>query len=199
MHLKTRDLVYIGVFGALWGATEMSLGSALHTLNVPFSGVVLAGIGLTVAFVGRLFVPRAGSVLLIGLVTAFLKVFSMGGVVLNPMLGIVVEALLAELVLATLGPPHRLSFVAAGGLAILWTFVQPFFTFGILGGQGLATVMGWTLSKGAAALNLAPSSGLLLILAPLVAGHLLVGCLAGVLAWDVGRIVQRRLQPTARI
>ena len=196
MRFTIRDLVYIGVFGALWGAAEMTLGSLLHVLNVPFSGAVLAGIGITIALVGRLFVPRTGSVLFIGLVTALLKMLSLGGIVLNPMIGIVAESLLAEVVLSLWGRPRRASFVVAGGLAVFWPFVHPFFTQGILAGQGILTVYGWTLEKGANLLGLDPSA-LLLILGGLVGIHLLIGIIAGLLAWDAGRIVQLRLQPSS--
>jgi ABC-type thiamin/hydroxymethylpyrimidine transport system permease subunit len=195
MRFTVRDLVYIGVFGALWGAAEMTLGSLLHVLNVPFSGAVLAGIGITIALIGRLFVPRTGSVLFIGLVTALLKMLSLGGIVLNPMIGIVAESLLAEVVLTLWGRPRRASFVVAGGLAVFWPFVHPFFTQGILAGQGILTVYGWTLEKGANLLGLDPSA-LLLILGGLVGVHLLIGIIAGLLAWDAGRIVQLRLRPT---
>ncbi|MEJ2554713.1 MAG: hypothetical protein P8186_00455, partial [Anaerolineae bacterium] len=167
MRFTVRDLVYIGVFGALWGAAEMTLGSLLHVLNVPFSGAVLAGIGITIALIGRLFVPRTGSVLFIGLVTALLKMLSLGGIVLNPMIGIVAESLLAEVVLSLWGRPRRASFVVAGGLAVFWPFVHPFFTQGILAGQGILTVYGWTLEKGANLLGLDPSA-LLLVLGGLV-------------------------------
>ncbi len=193
MRFTIRDLVYIGVFGALWGAAEMTLGSLLHVLNVPFSGAVLAGIGITIALIGRLFVPRTGSVLFIGLVTALLKMLSLGGIVLNPMIGIVAESLLAEVVLSLWGRPRRASFVVAGGLAVFWSFVHPFFTQGILAGQGILTVYGWTLEKGANLLGLDPSA-LLLILGGLVGVHLLIGIIAGLLAWDAGRIVQLRLR-----
>ncbi|MCA9947909.1 MAG: hypothetical protein KC449_30715, partial [Anaerolineales bacterium] len=63
MKLSTRELVTIAVFGTLWGIVEISLGTVLKSLNVPLSGVVLAAIGLTVALVGRLFVPRRGATL----------------------------------------------------------------------------------------------------------------------------------------
>jgi ABC-type thiamin/hydroxymethylpyrimidine transport system permease subunit len=195
MRFTVRDLVYIGVFGALWGAAEMTLGSLLHVLNVPFSGAVLAGIGITIALIGRLFVPRTGSVLFIGLVTALLKMLSLGGIVLNPMIGIVAESLLAEVVLTLWGRPRRASFVVAGGLAVFWPFVHPFFTQGILAGQGILTVYGWTLEKGANLLGLDPSA-LLLVLGGLVGVHWLIGIIAGLLAWDAGRIVQLRLRPT---
>ena len=195
MRFTIRDLVYIGVFGAIWGAAEITLGSLLHVLNVPFSGALLAGIGITIALIGRLFVPRTGSVLFIGLVTAFLKMLSLGGIVFNPMIGIVAESLLAEVALTILGRPRRLSFVVAGAVASFWPFVHPFFTQGILAGNGILTVYGWTMEKGAKLLGLDPSA-LLLVLAGLIGVHLLIGIVAGLLAWDVGRVVQARLRPS---
>ncbi len=197
MRFNVRDLVYIGVFGALWGVSEMSLGSVLHTLNVPFSGVVLTGIGIAIALIGRLFVPRTGSVLFIGLVTAFLKMFSLGGIVINPMIGIVAESLLAEVALTALGQPRRLSFIVAGALATFWPFIHPFFTQGILYGAGILTIYERTLTNGARLLGLDPSA-VVLILAGLIAIHLLIGSIAGLLAWDAGRVVQVRLRPAPR-
>jgi len=197
MRFTVRDLVYIGVFGALWGAVEISLGSVLHTLNVPFSGVVLTGIGIAIALIGRLFVPRTGSVLFIGLVTAFLKMFSLGGIVINPMIGIIAESLLAEVALTALGQPRRLSFIVAGALATFWPFVHPFFTQGILAGAGILTIYQRTLTNGARLLGLDPSA-VVLILVGLIAVHLLIGSIAGWLAWDAGRVVQARLRPATR-
>jgi ABC-type thiamin/hydroxymethylpyrimidine transport system permease subunit len=194
MRFRVRDLVYIGVFGALWGAVETTLGSVVHTLNVPFSGAVLTGIGITIALIGRLFVPRTGSVLFIGLVTACLKMFSLGGIVLSPMLGIVMESFLAEATLTVLGRPRRLSFMLAGALATLWTLVHPFLTQGILAGSGILTIYERTLTNGARSLGLDPSV-VLLVLAALIGLHLAIGGAAGWLAWDAGRVVQARLRP----
>ncbi|MFU8773240.1 MAG: hypothetical protein ACNA8H_12575, partial [Anaerolineales bacterium] len=87
MKLSTRELATLAVFGALWGLVEISLGSVLKTLNVPLSGVVLAAIGLTIALTGRAFVPRRGSTLFIGVLAMLLKMFSLGGVIIGPMIG----------------------------------------------------------------------------------------------------------------
>jgi hypothetical protein len=194
MRFGVRDLVYIGVFGALWGAVETTLGSVLHTLNIPFSGVVLTAIGITIALIGRLFVPQTGSVLFIGLVTSFLKMFSVGGIVLTPIIGILAESLLVEAVLTALGKPRRASFLVAGGLATFWPFVHPFFTQGMLAGAGIATIYERTLTNGARALGLDPSA-VVVVLAALIGLHVLVGVVAGFLAWDAGRVVQARLRP----
>jgi hypothetical protein len=62
----TRDWVYIAVFGALWGAIEITLGAYLHVIFPPLAdtflvGVIMAGLGGVIALTGRHFVPYTGS------------------------------------------------------------------------------------------------------------------------------------------
>ena len=195
MKWSTRDLVTLAVFGALWGVVEMSLGSVLHALNVPFLGTVIAGIGMVIALTGYSFVSRRGAVLIIGLVAALLKAFSLGGVILNPIVAIVIESLLAELGLALAGgQPRRPALMLAGALAVLWNFFHPFLTQGILAGQGIFTIYQRILQKGASLLGLNPQAVLLVLLA-LITLHLVVGIIAGWLAWGLGRQLTRRLRP----
>jgi hypothetical protein len=193
MRFKTRDLVYLAVFGALWGAIEVTSGAVLHVVKLPFAGVFLTAIGIAIALIGRLFVPRRGSILFIGLVTAFLKMFSLGGIVVSPMIAIVAESLLAEIAVSALGKPRRLSFIAAGGLATFWSLIHPFFTQGILAGSGIATVYGWTIERGARLLGM-DASAVLMVLAALIAIHILLGVVAGWVAWDAGKVIEARLQ-----
>lgn len=196
MRFSVRDLVYIGIFGALWGVSETGVGSVLHALQVPLTGTVLAGVGMTIALTGRYFVPRRGSVLFIGLVTALLKMLSVGGTVLNPMIAIVVESVLAELVLMA-GRHHRVTFAAAGAAASAWSLVQPFLTGAILAGQGFFAVYARMLRNGARMLGVEPSA-VVLILGVLAILHLVAGAAAGLLAWDAGHLVQSRLPLSAK-
>jgi hypothetical protein len=195
MRFGVRELVYIGIFGALWGAAELSLGAALHTFNVPFTGAIMSALGMLIALIGRSFVPRRGTVLFISLVTALLKMLSLGGIVITPMIGIVAEGMLAEAGLLLAGQPRRGSYALAGALATFWAFIHPFFTQGLLAGVGILQVYGWTVGKGAKLLGLDPSA-VALILAALVAIHLGIGAVAGLLAWDVGRAVRARVGPS---
>ncbi|NTW38151.1 MAG: hypothetical protein HGB17_19070, partial [Syntrophobacteraceae bacterium] len=96
MKLSTRELTTLAVFGALWGLVEISLGSVLKTLDIPLTGIALSAVGLTIALTGRVFVPRRGSTLFIGVIAMLLKLFSLGGVVIGPMVGIFTEAVVAE-------------------------------------------------------------------------------------------------------
>lgn len=123
MKFSTRQLVVLAVFGALWGLVEISLGSVLHAIRMPMSGVVLSAIGLTIALMGRFFVPKAGSTLFIGIIAMILKLFSIGSVVVGPMIGILAAAIIAEIVLTAAQRPSRPAFLLAGGLAVLWTLI----------------------------------------------------------------------------
>jgi hypothetical protein len=159
--------------------------------------VTLTGIGVTVALIGRLFVPRRGSVFFIGIVTALLKMLSLGGIVINPMIAILAESLIAELALMPFGRPRRAGFVIAGGAATLWCLVHPFLTQGLVAGRGLLTIYRLTLEKGADLLGL-DLTAIVPILVALTAGHFLFGAVCGFAAWDLGLIVQKRMRTTAR-
>ncbi len=192
MRLTTRELVTLAVFGTLWGFVEVSLGAVLKSFNLPLSGAVLAAIGLIVCLVGRLFVPRRGGTLFIGIIAMILKLFSLGGVLIGPMVGIISEALVAELVLSLGGKPRRVFFILAGALGVLWTLVQPFVTGPLLFGRTLFVIWLDFIDLGSRLLGL-DSNVVLGIVVMLAAIHLAIGGLAGWLSWDIGRHLQIRL------
>jgi hypothetical protein len=195
MKFTTRQLVTLAVFGALWGISEISLGSILHALKIPLTGAFMAAIGLCIALVGRLFVPRRGSTLFIGVIAMFLKLFSIGNILLGPMIGILAEAVVAELVLSLFKSPTRFVFILAGGLGVLFTVIHPFITGPLLFGRGILSVWLDTIDVGARLFGL-PAGAAIAIIAILAGVHLLIGCAAGWLAWGAGRILQTRLQGT---
>jgi hypothetical protein len=198
MKFTTRQLVILAVFGSLWGVAEISLGSVLHALKIPQTGAFMAGIGLCIALIGRLFVPGRGSIILIGVVAMFLKLFSIGSILIGPMIGILAEAATAELVISLFKSPSRFGFVLAGGLGVLITFIQPFITGPILFGQGILSVWLDTLDVGARLFGL-PSTAAFAIIAILACVTLVIGCAAGWLAWGAGRILQIRMLGTENV
>ena len=192
MRFSTRELVILTVFGTLWGAVEISLGSLLHVLNLPMSGPLLAAVGLSIALIGRLFVPRRGSTLYIGVIATVLKLFSIGSVVIGPMIGILVEAGIAEIVLTAFGRPRKTSFVLAGALGVLWTLVQPFFTGLLLFGRAIFVIWLDLLDRGSRLFGLDPGAAIWILLA-LGVVHLALGAAGGWLAWGSGHLLQARL------
>jgi hypothetical protein len=195
MKLSTRELATIAVFGTLWGLSEISLGSALKSLNIPFSGALLSAIGLTIALVGRSFVPKKGSTLFIGVIAMLLKLFSLGGVIIGPMVGIISEALVAELVLSLMGKHRRVAFLLAGALGVTWTLLQPFVTGPLLFGRTLFIVWLDLLDTGTRFLGLDANAAFVIVVA-LLAIYLSIGCVVGWLSWDLARQLKMRMGRT---
>jgi len=191
MRYSTRQLVLLAIFGALWGLVEISLGSVFHVLNLPFSGTVLAGVGLGLALIGRLFVPSRGSTLFIGVIAMILKLFSLGGIVIGPMIGILAEALIAEVVLSSYSRPSLPGLCLAGSLGVLWTIVQPFFTGLVLFGRQPFVVWLDLIDEGSRVLGLSAKAALWILLI-LIAIHAGIGLAAGWLAWKTGERLKTR-------
>ncbi|HIE39024.1 MAG TPA: hypothetical protein EYH30_10010 [Anaerolineales bacterium] len=192
-----RDWVTIGLFGALWGAVEMTLGSYLHVIFPPqantfLTGVVMGGIGVAVALTGRHFVPNRGSVFFIGVVTALVKLLSPGGARLGPFVAILVESALMEAILWLARAPRRWAFVVGGALAVGWNLPHKFVMMRVLYGGDVVQVYTKMLQEGSRMLGLDPSAALL-ILAVLLTIRLAVGGVAGWGAWGLGGAVARRL------
>ena len=195
MKLSTRELATIAVFGTLWGLSEISLGSVLKSLNIPFSGAVLSAIGLAIALVGRSFVPKKGSTLFVGVIAMLLKLFSLGGVIIGPMVGIFSEALVAEIVLSLTGKPRRFSFILVGALGVTWTLLQPFVTGPLLFGRTLFVVWLDLLDTGTRFLGLDTNAAFVIVVALLVI-YLSLGSLVGWLSWDLARQLKTRMGKT---
>ena len=187
----TRDLVYIAVFAALWGAVETTVGSAFHVWNVPQSGTVLAAIGMGLLVVCRTFVPRRGATILTGVVVMFLKMFSLGGIVINPMVAILMESVLAEIGFALVGT-RRAGGIVAGAMGVSWNMIHPFITQGLVAGWGMARVYAWLVEGGSSLVGLPTSYGAV-IFAVLLAIKPIIGGIGGLAGWEVARLVNRRM------
>lgn len=191
MRLGLKELTIVAALGALWGSIEIGLGSMLHVWNVPFIGAILGTLGIAIALVGRVVVPRPGSTVSIAVVAALLKALSVGGVVLSPMIAIVMEGLIADAVLSLGGRPRRATFVLAGALAVTWNLVHPLLVQGLIFGTGVLTMYRSMVEKGADLLHL-PTSSLVVVLLALVGLYLVIGGAAGLIAWEAGRSVVAR-------
>jgi ABC-type thiamin/hydroxymethylpyrimidine transport system permease subunit len=196
MKFSTRELVTIAVFGTLWGIVEMSFGAVLHALNLPMTGVILSAIGLMIALVGRIFVPKRGSTLFIGVIAMLLKLFSLGSVVIGPMVGIIMEAVVAEIVLSLAKQPSRLAFMVAGALGVTWNLLQPFITNPLLFGRSVLIAWLDLLDTGSRLLGFDSRAFIWIVLA-LLAIYLAIGSISGWLAWNVGGQLQLRMGKTA--
>jgi hypothetical protein len=197
MKFSVRELVYVAIFGAIWGALEMTLGSYLHVIFPPLAdtflvGLIMASLGVVVALVGRLFVPKTGSVLMIGIVAAILKMTSIGGVKLGPLVAILAESVLMELGLLVGREPRQGAFIFAAALATTWNFFHKFIMMWLLFGRGIYEVYVGMVQQGASLFRIEANYALVII-GILLLVRVAAGALAGFVAWDLGRVVRDRL------
>lgn len=193
---SVRDWVTIGLFGALWGVVETTLGTYLNLIFPSFTdtfikGLVLGGIGVAVALTGRFFVPKLGSVFCIGVVTALLKTLSPAGARLGPILAILMQGIWMELAVSVPNQPRRWAFVAGGGLAVAWNLPHRFLMMALMYGRSVIQVYEMLAEDGAAMLGLDPSLALW-ILGILLGVRLIAGGMAGWAAWALGGAVSER-------
>lgn len=133
---RERFWAYAAAFGALWGVLETTLGAFLHSLRIPFAGVLLATAAAALMASQRVIYPRRGLTLATGMIAALVKTISPGGVVLGPMLAIFSEALLAEscfLFWGAVAPAAAL----AGALCSIWSAFQQLLTQYVFYGRGI--------------------------------------------------------------
>ncbi len=192
IHSTTRDTVVIAVFGALWGLMEITIGVTLKGLRIPMGGAMLTSLSAIIFLTGRYFVPRRGSILMMGAVAAILKIFSIGTVIAGPFLAILIEAGVGEVLVSLLGI-HRVSFMITGSTLLLYTIIHPFLSQGIVFGTNIYRIYLETFTRIAQILHLDPHR-LLLIVAIYAGVHALMGAVAGWVAFTLSRMVDEEFR-----
>ncbi len=122
MRSHARFWAYATSFGAAWGIWELTLGTFLHALKLPFAGPVLASAAAALLVAQRQMIPVRGITLATGLVAAACKSISPDGTIFGPMIGIMSEAIVVEFAFAILSV--RLASPFAGAFAALCPFAQ---------------------------------------------------------------------------
>ncbi len=178
-------------FGALWGAVEVTTGSFLHALHIPFTGVLLASIGAGLLVAQRQICGRRGISIMTGVVAALCKSLSPAGIIWNPMAAIVMEAAIAEAFL-TLAPRAAASAIAVGALAVAWSIGQGLFTQYILYGSNVFSLYVTVVGKTASWLGVETASAWL-TLAGVAAAFIIFGGLVGLWGRRVGTLARERL------
>jgi nucleoside-triphosphatase THEP1 len=111
------------VYGSLWAAVEIVVGSFLHNLRVPFAGSALSAVGVVLMTAGHRAAPERGLIWRAALVCALMKSVSPSAVILGPMIGIFMEGLLLD-GMVRLSGGRAVGYVAGGALAVSWSMAQ---------------------------------------------------------------------------
>jgi nucleoside-triphosphatase THEP1 len=111
------------VYGSLWAAVEIVVGSFLHNLRMPFAGAILSAFGVTVMTAGHRASPERGLIWRAALICALMKSISPSAVILGPMVGIAMEGVLLEASVRLLRG-HPAGYLVGGALAVSWPLAQ---------------------------------------------------------------------------
>ena len=111
------------VVGGLWASVEIIVGSFLHNLRIPFSGSILAffGVVLLIAFYKNW--PDKGLIWRAGLICALMKSISPSAVILGPMIGILLEAMMLQLSITLFGG-NMIGLIIGGSLSLFSALIH---------------------------------------------------------------------------
>lgn len=141
---------FIGDKASLLSLIEIGLGSILHGLKVPFSGMLLSlnqGFILTRALRSKYQnQSKASDALIISNVAALLKTLSPSGKKLNPMVAISMQGNLYSLGVFSLGN-NIFGHLLAISLLSLWSFIQPLIIYYVIFGQQIQEMVFFYLKK----------------------------------------------------
>lgn len=191
---RDRFWGHAAAFGAMWGALEITLGTFLHALKIPFGGTVLAATGAAFLIALRVVYPRRGVVLAAGAVCAGVKLLSPATAVLGPMVGILVESLLVEVSCLAFGA-NPVSAAAGGALATLWALSQKVLTQIVLYGAPMLELYRELLRRAETWLRLPPAGGLRVVL-PFAALVAMIGAVVALGGYRAGLTAQARAEAT---
>lgn len=125
--LQARAWSRAAVYGSLWAASEIVVGSFLHNVRVPFAGSLLAAVGVLVMTAGHRASPARGLIWRAALICALMKSISPSAVILGPMIGIAMEGALLETCVRLSGA-RAAGYLVGGALAVSWSMAQRILT-----------------------------------------------------------------------
>ncbi len=181
------------VSGGLWASVEIILGSFLHNLRVPMAGSILASFGIILMIAFHRVWPERGLIWRAGLICALMKSVSPSAVILGPMTGIMLEALLLEAGIALIGK-NIAGYMAAGALALFSALLHKLFSLLLLYGLNILTIYLNLFHFASRQINIQEADPWQLITAVGVL-YLLFGALAALAGYFVGGRAARSAGP----
>lgn len=86
-----RNIALIAVFGALWGLMEATRGAILHFFHFPFSGLMMTFIVSLFIFPAVKLINGRGAAMNMALIACVIKLFSIGGFKIGPVIAVGME------------------------------------------------------------------------------------------------------------
>jgi nucleoside-triphosphatase THEP1 len=175
------------VYGSLWAAVEVVVGSFLHNLRIPFAGGLLGAVGVMLMTAGHRAFPERGLIWRSAVVCALMKSVSPSAVIIGPMIGIAMEGLLLE-AMVRLSGGRLVGYLLGGALAVSWSMVQRIGNALIAFGPDVVRLYVDAYQFASRSLGVS-SFGPFDLVAALAGVEMIAGCAAAGLGWRMGRHV----------
>jgi len=188
---RSRNLAFIGIFGGIWGITEITAGSYIHAFNIPFGGAFMSAMAILIFLPGTLFIDDKFAIIKIGAVACFIKIFSIGSIILPPLISIAVEAIVSNIIIL-LFSKNIFSFTLTGAVIVTYTFFHKFIAQGILFGRGILIMYIEVLNAGSKMLGINIQHAFVIIFL-LIILHIILGIIAGITAFSLANQAKKRL------
>lgn len=182
---RARAWQRAAVYGSLWAAVEIVVGSFLHNLRVPLAGSLLAAVGVMLMTAGHRAFPERGLIWRAALVCALMKSVSPSAVILGPMVGILMEGVLLES-MVRLFRGRAAGYLIGGALAVSWAMAQRVLNAVIAFGTDVVRLYVDAYSFASRSLGVS-SFGPFDLIAALVGVELLAGFTAAAVGLRIGR------------
>jgi nucleoside-triphosphatase THEP1 len=128
------------VVGSIWASIEIILGSFLHNLKIPLSGMILSFITVYLLISFLQVWKENGLIWRAGLICALMKSISPSAFIIGPMIGIFTEAVLIELFIFLFGK-NLIGFLSGGAFAVLSTILHKLVSLLILYGFNFIKIL----------------------------------------------------------
>ncbi len=184
---KLSDLwLKAAALGSLWAANEIIVGSFLHNIRFPLSGTIMSffSVVFIFAFISRW--PQKSLILKAGIIAAMMKSISPSAIILGPMVGIIVEALILELFFR-LSRGKLYLMLIGGGLAVSEVLFQKVVTLLISFGWDIMRMLDALYEYVSQQFMSFGSSGELAV-GILFSGYFIVGIVAALLGIKAGKM-----------
>jgi nucleoside-triphosphatase THEP1 len=178
------------IIGTIWASSEIVLGSFLHNLKVPFSGNILTAIGIIILISISYTWTEKGLFWRSGLICALMKTMSPSAVIFGPMIAILTEAAILEILVRLLGRTIA-GYVIGSMLAMSWNLMQKILNYIIFYGSNIIDVYSNLLKIAQKQLNIQTNIVWIPVIILLVL-YALFGLLAAIVGIRVGRKMLRQ-------
>lgn len=138
-NLKSDLWTRAAVLGSIWASIEIIVGNFLHGFRLPFTGEILTFFAIYFLTAASVRWKLKGLIWRAGLICAMMKFFTPGVKVFGPIIGIVSESFMFEIMLRIFGM-NPLGFIIGGGITLCLPLVQKLINLLILYGWNLVVV-----------------------------------------------------------